>query len=76
MDRVAHRVHDRPDLGGDAVELHDVGGRHRDVVGERAVPIDADDLGPLAEVARAEPALQTVAADDVAFGRDLVTGGQ
>ena len=72
VDRVAHRIHDGADLGGDAVELHDVGGRHRDVVGEGAVAIHADDLGAPAEVAVAQAALQTVSADDVAFGRDQV----
>ena len=70
--RVAHRVHDGADLGGDAVEPHDVRGRHRDELGERAVPVDADDLGALAEVGRAQAALEAVAADDVAFGGDQV----
>ena len=74
--RVAHRVHDGADLGRDAVELHDVGGRHRDVLGEGAVPVHADDLGALAEVGRAQPALQAVAADDVALGGHQVAHGE
>ena len=67
VDGVAHRIHDRADLGGDSVELHHVRCRHRDVVGERAVAIDADDLRALAEVSGAQPALEAVPADDVAF---------
>ena len=55
---------------------HDVRGRHRDELGEGAVPVDADDLGALAEVGRAQAALQAVAADDVAFGRDQVADGE
>ena len=35
-----------PIVGRDAVELHHVGGRHGDVVGEGAVAVDADDPGP------------------------------
>ena len=76
VDRVAHRVHDGADLGGDAVELHDVGGRHRDVVGEGAVAVHADDLGALAEVGVAQAALEAVAADDVSFGGDQVADGE
>ena len=76
VDGVAHRVHDGADLGGDAVQLHHVRGRHRDVLGERAVAIHADDLGAPAEVGVAQPALQAVAADDVAFGRHQVAHGE
>ncbi len=76
VDGVAHRVHDGADFGGNAVELHHVGGRHRDVVGEGAVAVHADDLGPLAEVAAAGAALEAVPADDVAFGGDQVAHGE
>ena len=67
MHRVAHRVHDGADLGGDAIEAHDVRGRHRDELGEGPVPVHADDLGALAQVGRAQTALEAVAADDVAL---------
>ena len=76
VDRVAHRIHDGADLGGDSVELHHVRGRHRDVVGEGAVAVDADDPGALAEVSRAQPALEAVPADDVAFRGDRVAHGE
>ena len=68
VDCVAQRIHDRADLGGDAVELDDVGRRHDDEIGERAIPIHSDDLGPPAEVAVAQAALQAVSADDMALG--------
>src|SRR5690606_3899120 len=71
--RVADRVHDRPDVGRDAVELHHVGGRHRDVVGERAVAIDPDDLGADTEVRVAGSARDAVAADDVTLCGNHVT---
>ena len=75
-----HRPQTRPrrravcdrELGGDAVEPHDVGDRHRDIIGERAVAIDADDLGTLAEVGAAGPALEAVPANDVSLGRHQV----
>ena len=76
MDGVAHRIHDGADIGRDAVELHDVGGRHRDVFGEGAVAVDADDLSAVAEVGVAGAALEAVAADDVAFGGDQVAHGE
>ena len=56
--------------------LHHVGGRHRDVVGEGAVAVHADDLGALAEVGVAQAALEAVAADDVALGRHQVAHGE
>ena len=76
MHRVAHRVHDGADLGGDSIELHDVGNRHGDEVRKGAVPVDSDDLRPAAEVGVAQPALEAVAADDVALGRYQVADGE
>jgi hypothetical protein len=70
--RVAQRVHDGPDLGRDPIEPHHIGRGHRDELGERAVPVDADDLGALAQVGGAQAALQAVPADNVALGGDQV----
>ena len=76
MHGVAQRIHDRADLGGDAVQLHDVARGHRDEVGKRAVAVDANDLGALAEMTGTEAALEAVPADDVALGGDQVAGGE
>jgi len=75
VERVPHRVHDRPDFGGDgsSIERQHIGRGHRDVLGEGAVAIDADDARVLADVTVAGAALETVTADDVAFGGDEVT---
>ena len=72
MDCVAQRIHDSADLGGDSVEFDDVGSRHDDEIGERAVSIHPDDLGAPAEVAVAQAALQAVSADDMTFGGDEI----
>src|SRR5690606_38937671 len=71
--RVADRVHDRPDVGRDPVKLHHVGGWHRDIIGERAVTIDTDDLGADTEVRIAGAAWNAVAADDVTLRGNHVT---
>ena len=76
VDGVAHRIHDRADFGGDSIELHHVRCGHRDVVGKRAVAVDADDPGALAEMGRAQAALETVPADDVAFRGYRVSNGE
>ncbi len=70
--RVSDRIHDGADLSGDAIEVHHVGGGHRDILGERSVAVDADDRRPDAEMAVAGSARHAVAANDVAFGRDEV----
>ena len=57
------------DLG---VERHHVGGRHRDVLGEAAGPVDADPLRIAAQVAAAGAAVAAVAAGDVALAGDAV----
>ena len=72
MNRVAQGIHDGADLGGDAVELDNVGGGHDDEIGERAIPIDPDDLGPPAEMTVTEAALQAMSADDVTLGGDEI----
>src|SRR6185503_1294882 len=72
VDGVAQRIHDRADLGGDPVEFDDVGSRHDDEIGERTVPIHPDDLGPPAEMAVAQAALQTVSAYDMTFRGDEI----
>jgi hypothetical protein len=72
VDRVSGRVHDGADLGGNSIQLHHIRGGHRDVLSEGAIAIYANDLGALAEVCFANPALETVSAHYVAFGRDEV----
>ena len=52
----------------------DVGHRQRDVLGERAGPVDADALGVLAQVPAAGQAVAAAAADDVPLAADDVAG--
>src|SRR5205807_5627094 len=68
MKRVAHRIHDGSDLGGNALQRQHVGGGHDDVLGEGAVPIHPDDPGVAADVAVAGAALEAVPAHDVSLG--------
>src|SRR5439155_203349 len=69
-DRAADGVHDRPNGGGDGVQGKHVGDGHRDVLGERPVPVHADDAGVAADVPVAGAALEAVAAHDVSLGGD------
>ncbi len=71
--RVAHRIHDRSHGRRDAVERQHVGRGHHDVVGEGAVPIDADDARVATDMAVAGAALQTVPAHDVPLGGHELT---
>ena len=69
VERVAHRIVNAADVERDVVvEMPDVRRRHRDVLGETAVAIDADDLRVRADVRVAGAAEQASAVDDVAFG--------
>ena len=69
MERVAHGVVDAADLVGDlVVEVPHVGRRHRDVVREAPVAVDADDLGVGTDMGVAGAAEQAPAVDDVPFG--------
>src|SRR6266566_622591 len=70
VERVPDGVHDRPHGGGDAVQGQHVGDGHRDVLGERPVPVHADDAGVAADVPVAGAALEAVAAHDVSLGGD------
>src|SRR5881275_1388808 len=70
VERVAHRIHDGPDGGRDAVEGQDVRGGHRDVFGERPVQVHADDARVAADVAVSGAALHAVPAHDVTLGGD------
>ena len=56
------------------IEPPDVVFRHRDVLGERSVAIDADDLDALADVRLAGAAEQAGEIGDVSLGRDAVAG--
>ena len=55
--------------GDVVVEVPDVGRRHRDVLGEAAVAVDADDLRVRADVRVARAAEQAASVDDVSFRR-------
>ena len=75
VDRVAERVEDRGDLLVDARPVvPDVGHRQGDVLGERAVPPDAEADGVRAQVPPAREAVAAAAADDVALAADEVAG--
>ena len=66
---VAERIEDRRALVGNRrVEPPDVILRHRDVLGERAVAIDADDLHVLADMRLAGAAEPAREVGDVTFG--------
>ena len=71
---VAERLLQARDLGRElrAVVVPDDRGRNGDVVGEAAVPIDAEDLRLLAHVGLPGPAVEADAARHVALGRDVV----
>ena len=70
MHRVAERIEDgRPLVGYRRVELPHVVFRHRDVIREASVAIDADDLHVLADIFLPGAAKQAGAARDVAFRR-------
>ena len=69
VERVAHRIVNAADVERDVVvEMPDVRRRHRDVLGEAAVAIDADDLRVRADVRVARAAEQAASVDDVSFG--------
>ena len=71
VDRVAERVEDRGDLLVDARPVvPDVGHRQGDVLGERAVPADAEADRVGAQVAPAGQAVAAAAADHVALAAD------
>ncbi len=77
MHRVAERIEDgRPAVGDRGVEPPHVRFRHADVVGERAVGVDADDLHVLADVRLTGAAQRADPARDVTFRRDAVADGE
>src|SRR5215213_1393933 len=75
---VAERVEEGPEPGRDdfgaaeAIEVDDVFAGHDDVLGERAVEVDAFDPDVLADVALPGAALLAVAAADVHLARDVI----
>ena len=72
---VPERIEHRRDLVGDRrIERPHVAFGHRDVVGERPVAVDPDDLDLVADMRVARPAQEAGAARDVALGRDALTG--
>ena len=74
--RVAERIEDRRDLVGDVVgNPEGVERRNHEVLGERALAIDADAHRVAAEVAAAGAAVAAEAAGDVALARDAVADG-
>jgi hypothetical protein len=74
MECVAHRVVDSADVVADrVVEVPDIRRRHRDVLGEAAVAIDADDFRVRANVCVAGAAEKTASVNDVTFGGDAIT---
>ena len=71
--RVAHRIVNAADVVRHVVvEMPDVRRRHRDVLGEASVAIDADDLRVRADVRVAGAAEQAASVDDVSFGRHAI----
>ena len=61
------------DVKGDVVvKVPHVCGRHRDVFGEAAVAIDADDLRVGTHVRVSRATQQTSTVDDVPLGRDAI----
>ena len=73
VERVAHRIVDAADVVRDVVvEVPDVRRRHRDVLGEAAVAVDADDACVRADVRVAGAAQQAASVDDVALGGHAV----
>src|SRR5690606_95573 len=73
---VAVGVEERGQFAGDLVgDRPQVAGRHHDVLGERAIAVDADADGVRAQVLLAGTAVAAVPADDVAFGRDPLADG-
>src|SRR5690606_8395876 len=73
---VAVGVEEGREFGRDLVgNRPQVGGRHDDVFGERAVAVDADADGVGAQVLLAGAAVAAVAADDVALGRHPLADG-
>ena len=71
---VAVGIEERGQFAGDLVrDRPQVAGRHDDVLGERAVAVDADADRVRAQVLAAAAAVAAMAADDVAFGRDALT---
>ena len=69
--RVAERLHDRGDVGMDALaDDPRVLGRDHDVLGEDALGVDAQDAQVLADVRPAGLARRAVSACDVGLGRD------
>ena len=73
VERVAHRIVNAADVERDVVvEMPDVRRRHRDVLGEAAVAIDADDLRVRADVRVAGAAEQAAPVDDVSFRRHAI----
>ena len=75
MNGVAERIEDRGDFAVDIrAVMPDVGLRHRDILGERAGPIDPDTDRVLAQVAAPRQAVAAVAADDVALGGNDFAG--
>src|SRR6266540_273814 len=73
-DGVPERLLERRDLGWQlrAVRLPDHALGHGDVARERAVPVDAENLRPLAHVSVPGATVKAHAARDVALGRDEV----
>jgi len=72
--RVPQRVETAQDIRRDGlVAIPDVGHRHGDVLGKRAVPIDPDPLGGRAKMPPARQAVAATSADHVPFGANEVS---
>ena len=73
VEGVAHRIVDAADVVADRiVEVPDVGGRHRDELGETAVTIDPDDPGGRVGVRVSGATEEGAFVDDVSLGGDPV----
>ena len=78
VDRDRHRLGETEHVTGQAVHLGSLAGdrRHRAVLGQSAVPLEAERPVARAEVEPARAAARAVAAPDACPGRDLVVHGQ
>ena len=73
MRRIAERIEDRGDVVVDRVrQLEHVGGRQREVLGERTRMVDADPERIAAQVPPAGAAIAAMAAGDVTLARDAI----
>src|SRR5690606_20195968 len=76
MRRIPVRVEERGQLGWDLVrDRPQVGSRHHDVLGERAITVDADADRVRAQVLAPAAAVAAMTADDVALGRNALPNG-